>query len=70
MEERKHADAMEEYRLRFAAQRIEVDALPNGKKIEEKITGMSHEMELLCEEIDFNEVSRECLTFRAPLTSI
>mgnify|MGYP006950218915 CR=1 FL=1 len=47
--------------MRFAAQRIEVDALPNGKKIEEKISGMSEEMDLLCDEIDFNEVSRESI---------
>jgi hypothetical protein len=58
IEERKHADAMEEYRLRYAAQRIEIDDLPDGKKIEEKVKGMSEEMELLCDEIDFNEVRR------------
>ncbi|KAJ9096643.1 hypothetical protein QFC20_006359 [Naganishia adeliensis] len=55
MEERKHADAMEEYRLRFAAQKKDVEVLPVGSVIEEKVKSMAEEVELLCKEIEFNE---------------
>ncbi|KAI5448968.1 hypothetical protein NCC49_005731 [Naganishia albida] len=55
LEERKHADAMEEYRLRFAAQKKDVEVLPVGSVIEEKVKSMTEEVELLCKEIEFNE---------------
>lgn len=57
IEERKHADAVEEYRLRFAAQKKEIEVLPVGQVIEDKIKSMSEEIEQLCKEIEFNEVS-------------
>jgi hypothetical protein len=47
---------MEEYRLRFAAQKKDIEVLPVGSVIEDKVKSMAEEIELLCKEIEFNEV--------------
>jgi hypothetical protein len=57
IEERKNADAMEEYRLRFAAAKKEVTTLPNGKKIEENVEAMAEAIKEIADEIEFIEVS-------------
>lgn len=68
MEERKHADAMEEYRLRFAAQKKDIEVLPVGSVVEEKVKAMAEEVDLLCKEIEFNEVCQIDPTSDSKLT--
>ncbi|KAJ9102649.1 hypothetical protein QFC19_004758 [Naganishia cerealis] len=59
IEERKNADAMEELRLRFAAAKKDIDTLPSGIEIEDKVTGMKGYMEEISREIDFTEPDQE-----------
>jgi predicted aldo/keto reductase-like oxidoreductase len=57
IEERKNQDAMEEYRLRFAAAKKEVTTLPSGKKIQEDVAAMAEATKEIADEIEFIEVS-------------
>ncbi|KAJ9097186.1 hypothetical protein QFC21_004855 [Naganishia friedmannii] len=59
IEERKNADAMEEYRLRFAAAKKEVNTLPSGKKIAEDVEKMRKDTDEIADEIEFIEPDQE-----------
>ncbi|KAJ9119766.1 hypothetical protein QFC22_003476 [Naganishia vaughanmartiniae] len=64
IEERKNADAMEEYRLRYAAAKKEVDILPSGKKIGEDVEAMADAIDEIAKEIEFIEVSSVISRYR------